>query len=363
MKVKVFLSTAGQGARARMKHRALLSFLEGLRLEGVDAEPVERTGYSSCDVAVMFGGHRQAASSRASKDTRDVVFGSHHGCFVLLETPLLGRRVYQRSKMMSRVRKLLKLGSRTYSDAYEYFRVGVDGTLADDGEFCNRDSSSERWQMLSRRLNLNVQAYRQTGKHVLLVGQNPGDASLRGLNIFTWLEESIAEIRQFTDRPVLVRPHPVTDPRLMQVFERQFSALPQGVSLDFPPRRPIRACLQDCWAIVAYSSNATIDALIDGIPAISLNSANMAWPVSDHSLASIERPSLFAREQWLYDLACAQWSADEMRSGIVWRHIREVITERCARKFTLAGRAADTRVERAPRPPLPNDYVCWPNWT
>ena len=108
----------------------------------------------------------------------------------------------------------------------------------------------------------------------------------------------------------------------MVEFERRFRALPTGCKLDFPPRRPMGASLDQCWVLVAYSSSSTIDALIAGVPAMRSSSANMAWPVTDHSLAAVERPTLFEREQWLYDLAYAQWSADEMRSGMVWQHLR-----------------------------------------
>ena len=43
--------------------------------------------------------------------------------------------------------------------------------------------------MLSRQLGLNLKPYRRSGEHVLLVGQNPGDASLRGLDMFDWLNK------------------------------------------------------------------------------------------------------------------------------------------------------------------------------
>ena len=114
----------------------------------------------------------------------------------------------------------------------------------------------------------------------------------------------------------------------MLMFQQRFRVLPVGCKLDFPPRRPIGASLHKCWVLVAYSSSSTIDALIGGVPAIALSSANMAWPVTDHSLSAVESPTLFAREQWLYDLAYAQWSPDEMQTGMVWRHLRPALESR-----------------------------------
>jgi hypothetical protein len=328
MNVKIFLQTAGDGARAQMKRHTLNCFYEGLRQAHVDVEMVDDPHYRACELAVMFGARRRPDKPSDAGELRHRIVEEHHGHTIILETPLLGRSVYQRSVVLARLRRLLRLGSRSFSDNYKYFRVGIDGFLADDADFANRDSPPDRWNMLSRRLGLKLKPYRRAGNHVLLVGQNPGDASLRGLDIFDWLEQTMLDLRQATDRPIVVRPHPVTDAKMMLEFQRRFRALPIGCTLDFPPRRPMGASLHKCWLLVAYSSSSTIDALIGGVPAIALSSANMAWPVTDHSLSAVEHPTLFAREQWLYDLAYAQWSADEMQSGMVWRHLRPALESR-----------------------------------
>ena len=98
-------------------------------------------------------------------------------------------------------------------------------------------------------------------------------------------------------------------------MKRRLRDLP-GVTLDYPPRKPVQEVLKRSWVMVTYSSGAAVDALIEGVPCITFSPASMAWPVSDHRLECIERPTLFAREQWLYDLAYAQWSPEEMREGL-----------------------------------------------
>jgi hypothetical protein len=328
MNVKIFLQTAGDGTRAQMKRHTLSCFYEGLRQAHVDVEMVDEPHYRQCDLAVMFGARRRPDKPSDAGELRHRIVEEHRGHTIILETPLLGRSVYQRSIVLSRLRRFLRLGSHSFSDHYAYFRVGIDGFLADDGDFANHDSPSDRWNMLSRRLGLKLKPYRQAGNHVLLVGQNPGDASLRGLDMFDWLEQTMLDLRQATNRPIIVRPHPVTDARMMREFQRRFGVLPVGCKLDFPPRRPMATSLRKCWLLVAYSSSSTIDALIHGVPAIALSPANMAWPVTDHSLSALEHPTLFEREQWLHDLAYAQWSADEMQNGTVWRHLRPAVERR-----------------------------------
>lgn len=323
MSIHVFLRSAGQGVEARRKRQVLHSFHKGLRVEGEDAQLDDSQAYKPCDVAVVLGG-RSIVKHATTREVRDDIFARHKGAFVFVETPLLGRDVYRRPMITAYARKLLRLGRNRYSDEYGYYRVAVNGFLQDDADFNNTDSPPDRWALLSQALGLRLKPYRREGRHILIVGQNPGDASLRGADIFEWMYLTVMQARRVTARPIVVRPHPVTPQSMMKEFERLFMTI-EGIVVDHPPNGPIQTALQDCWVMLAYSSSATIDALIQGVPCITFSPANMAWPVSDHDLESIERPTLFDREQWLYDLAYAQWSLEEMEAGTAWRHLRPAV--------------------------------------
>ncbi|HSO41552.1 MAG TPA: hypothetical protein VLR47_01695 [Rhodospirillales bacterium] len=323
MRIRVFLRSAGEGVEAKRKRKVLRGFHKGLLAEGEDTQLVSGRGYERCDVAVVLGG-RPSAKRAATRSVRDEIFGRHEGVFVFIETPLFGRSVYRRAPIAAYARKLLRLGRNRYSDEYGYYRVGVNGFLQDDADFNNAGSPPDRWARISEELGLRLKPYRSDGRHVLIVGQNPGDASLRGADIFAWMHRTAVAARGLTDRPIIVRPHPVTPQLMMREFDTRFSAM-KGIVIDYPPIRPVRAVLEDCWVLLAYSSSASIDALIEGIPCITSSPANMAWPVSDHELERIEQPTLFPREQWLSDLAYAQWSPEEMRSGVTWRQLRSAV--------------------------------------
>lgn len=328
MRVHVFLRSAGEGVEARRKRRVLRCFHDGLSAAGEDTHLLSGSRYERCDVAVVLGGRPSAKRAR-TRSVREEIFSGHDGVFVFIETPLFGRNVYQRAPVTAYLRKLLRLGRNRYSDEYGYYRVGVNGFLQDDADFNNAASPPDRWAHMSVELGLTLKPYRRNGRHVLIVGQNPGDASLRGADIFAWMHGTAVAARALSDRPIIVRPHPVTPRGMMREFEARFSALP-GIVIDYPPTRPVRAVLEDCWVLLAYSSSASIDALIEGVPCITSSPANMAWPVSDHALERIEQPTLFAREQWLADMAYAQWSPREMQSGATWRHLRSAVVRALA---------------------------------
>lgn len=341
MRLNVFLRSAGEGVEARRKREVLRCFHEGLLAHGEDARLIRGRGYEDCDVAVVLGG-RPSAKRAATRSVRDEIFGRHgerkRGVFVYIETPLFGRSVFSRAPAMAYLRKLLRLGRNRYSDAYGYYRVGVNGFLQDDADFGSACSPSDRWERMSEELGLRLKPYREEGRHVLIVGQNPGDASLRGADIFDWMQRTAVEAHRLTSRPIILRPHPVTPQAMMREFQTRFSGL-AGIVIDYPPTRPLQSVLEDCWILLAYSSSASIDALIEGVPCITSSPANMAWPVSDHALERIERPTLFPREQWLADLAYAQWSPDEMRLGLTWRHLRPAVLRALSPGPSAAGDA------------------------
>lgn len=314
-KINVFASTA----LPRLPHqRAYLdAFYRSLKKMSEDTELVEG-GYQACDIAVVYGYPKP--DSRSAWACR-AVHAEHAGPVVVVESAFLGRMPYiEKSGIRTFIRRAR--GKRTLVDQHPYSRIGINGSFHDDADFCNLSSPPDRWHALSRSLGLELVPYRKTGAHVLIVGQKPGDASLRGCDIIEWMTTTVAEVRRHTDRPIVVRAHPASRPEDFPKMKKAFGAN-QDIRLDIPPTGTINDALRDCWAAVTYSSSSAINALLNGIPAISVLPASMAWPVTDHDLSKVENPTLHEREQWLYDLCYAQWSVEETARGMVWAQLKD----------------------------------------
>jgi hypothetical protein len=52
----------------------------------------------------------------------------------------------------------------------------------------------------------------------------------------------------------------------------------------------------------------------------------VAWAVANQDIAQIESPTMFAREQWLYDLAAAHWSDADAQAGRIWQKFQPYFT-------------------------------------
>lgn len=141
-------------------------------------------------------------------------------------------------------------------------------------------------------LGVAMRPWGRTGRHVLVCLQSDEFmATVCGQPAFN---EMIGEhIAAVTDRPVAMR--------------RKGDAV------------PLEDALVDAWCVVTWQSNAAIDAIMAGVPAIVLGESAAA-PMAGTRLGQIEDPPTpDGRAEWLATLAASQWTLDEMRAGDCWR--------------------------------------------
>lgn len=183
-----------------------------------------------------------------------------------------------------------------------YYVIGWDG-LNNSGCYYNQASESGRWH----KLGLSISPWRSShGKKVVLACQVPTDGSVSSIDIVEWCQRMVSEIRGFTDREIIFRPHPLA------------RSITPSISGATRSERDFREDLKESWAVVTYNSTSSGFAVLDGVPVFTFNDQSFAWDVSLHNVESIESPLLCDREQWAYDLAYTQWTLDEMRSGKAW---------------------------------------------
>jgi hypothetical protein len=84
---------------------------------------------------------------------------------------------------------------------------------------------------------------------------------------------------------------------------------------------PFAQALQGAHAVVCWTSNAAVDALLAGFP-VFCTAPCAAYRMGQTDLAKIECPFFPPdREQWARNLAANQWTLNEMTSGQCWREL------------------------------------------
>jgi hypothetical protein len=123
-----------------------------------------------------------------------------------------------------------------------------------------------------------------------------------------WVKQKVAEIRKFTDKTVVVRPHP-RSPVSLNI---------QGVTVEQPKKIPNSYDSFDInykyHCVINHNSGPAVQAAISGIPVI-CDHTSLAFDVSD-VIGNINRPTLPDRTQWFVKLCHTEWTVQEISTGV-----------------------------------------------
>jgi hypothetical protein len=255
--------------------RVILAFYEGC------PEPkklIENYRYEPSEVAVVFGWYK--SKMPMSWPRREVIFQQRNENLdvVVLETGYVNRGEGKR----------------------HHYAAGLNG-LNGRANFRNQGMPGDR----ARRLAVELKPYKQ-GENIILCGQVPWDAAVDNTDHVAWLKACAAALKTHA-RPVVFRPHPL-------------AYLPPISGCKFS-QKPLSDDLRNAWALVTFNSNSGVEALIEGVPVFAFDEGSMVWNVCNRSLSDMESPSLPDRGEWLNDLCYAQWTLDEMKAGLAWKHL------------------------------------------
>lgn len=191
-----------------------------------------------------------------------------------------------------------------------FLRYSLDGVYYNTNNYANSNSTDAKWNIVKQRLNLTLQPWRANGQHILVCGQRDGGWAMKGIDMPVWTVETVKQIRQHTDRPIVVRPHP-KNPINANLF-RNF------VNVKLSTNASLQQDLHNAWASVFFNSSSCVASVLAGVPVFASDPDCVAWSVANSDLAQIEKPLTPSREQWLWDLSAAHWTDDESRAGLIY---------------------------------------------
>lgn len=181
-----------------------------------------------------------------------------------------------------------------------YFRI-TKNALQHDG---TGSFSSCRWGMLK----WTIKPWRKDGSHILVCPPGELYGEIWGIDVVKWKQETLETLSRVTDRPIHVR-------------ER-------AVRSDLS--KPFLGALAGAWALVTDTSNAAVEAVVEGVP-VFCTAKCAAFRMGLPDVSRIEDPIMpDDREQWAWNLGANQWNIEEMADGTCWRELNEHGGLRCA---------------------------------
>jgi hypothetical protein len=207
-----------------------------------------------------------------------------------------------------------------------YQRYSYDGVFPNTGEYCDQDPDPARWQQIKSDIGLDLQPWRTQGNHLLVCLQRNGGWSMNGVNIVEWAMQTIRTLRQYSTRPIRVRPHP-GDKGAGADCERiiKLCAIAGLDQIELSrPGSELVSDLHNCWAVINHNSSPAVGAAIEGIPVFVTDLVNsQCADIANSDLKNIENPDMPDRQAWVERLAQFHWCHEEIVNGACWQHMKK----------------------------------------
>ena len=205
----------------------------------------------------------------------------------------------------------------------ETWKIGING-INREADFANQDYDQDRW----KKFNIEIKPWRQSGSEIIICGQH--DKSHQWRNnppMHDWIDNQIAAIRKHTDKRIVVRPHPRN---FISINHETFS----NVKVVTPIRdrktyddTDLAQRLETAWAVVNYSSNPAIQAVLAGVP-VFVSEASLCFDVGNLNMADIANPKMPDRQKWANQLSYTEWWIDEIEKGLPWNRIKQRLNKK-----------------------------------
>lgn len=128
-----------------------------------------------------------------------------------------------------------------------------------------------------------------------------------------WAKRKVAEIRKFTEKDIIIRPHP-RSPVMLNI---------DGVIVEQPRKIPNSYDSFDIdynyHCVVNHNSGPAVQAAISGTPVV-CDQSSLAFPVSDQ-IENIDGIALKDREDWFLKLCHTEWTVPEIAEGTPIRRL------------------------------------------
>ncbi len=172
-----------------------------------------------------------------------------------------------------------------------------------------------------RKLKISLAQQVGSTPNIVLAMQHARSLQVADIaNMTQWVRDTLGTLRNHTDRPITIRPHPRCNTPLFP--------LPPGITIQHP-QKLVNTYDSfdmhfDCHAVVNYNSGPGIQAAIAGVRPV-VDNSSLAHPVGV-DYADIERPYDLDRDLWLTQICHTEYTVEEIRRGLWLNRLENALT-------------------------------------
>jgi hypothetical protein len=208
------------------------------------------------------------------------------------------------------------------------------------GIFNNVNVDNSRWENFVSTNKLKIKDWKSAGDYILIMGQVEKDSALislydQGFNSFIdWITKTVTELRKYTDRPIIIRPHPrdLNNYKIGcdNIIKNNFNvSISENFSVDEANQvfggEGLFKDLKKAHAVITYNSNSIVEAICDGVPVFALDQGSVAYDIAHKDLSLIENlDRSIDISNWCSRVAYTMWNNKEIERGETWAHLKPV---------------------------------------
>ena len=209
---------------------------------------------------------------------------------------------------------------------YKWYRLSWNNYLFPDAKY-PIENNDDRWNWIKREYNLQINNWHTVGDNIVIALQKFSDSSLTPLyndcldkpfvQYSKWLDDVIEQIRDIGFKQIILRPHPLNNATQIKKLVEKYSKC--TVSND-------NSLIKNYKCVLTFNSLYAIDCLYNGIPVISLSDSILQNQFAKFQLKDITNPPKPEnREEIFSKLSYCQWREDEVRGGLPFKKLLEII--------------------------------------
>jgi hypothetical protein len=191
----------------------------------------------------------------------------------------------------------------------ETWKIALNSVTADGyyGHQEDLDWDRPRKLCISQAMNLS------RNPRIVVAAQHARSLQVAELDsVESWIIDQVTALREHTDRPITVRPHPrsrLHADKLRKVSNQIVLERPQRLSNSHDSYN----LAFDCHAMINHNSGPGIQAALAGTRPL-VHQSSLAYPVSIQ-LQQLEEPYRVDRDQWLVEICHTEYTLAEIEKG------------------------------------------------
>ncbi len=234
------------------------------------------------------------------------------------------------SKIKETNKKILVVESPVFrfinDEFFKWYRLSWNSYLFPEAVY-PWSESNERWDWMCKEYNLKLSPWKTDGEYITVALQKFNDSSLNSLYspddkkpfpvYLRWLTSITKSLENLGHKRIVLRPHPANNDTQIQKIINAFPKY--TVSKD-------DTLWKNSKRVITFNSLFALDSLYHGIPAISLSETSLHHQFFKSNLMQINSEEAFIdRNNMFNKLSYCQWREDEIRSGIPFKKLLDLI--------------------------------------